>query len=84
MIRRRRSLKLDGWRDLLDLDRLELATYAHLKLNEEILEYTVRPLMLTYAMADLEVHGVDGNLEDPAVPRLAVDPGRDLQALGQE
>jgi oxygen-dependent protoporphyrinogen oxidase len=54
MIRRRRSLKLDGWRDLLDLDRLELATYARLKLNEELLEYTVRPLMLTYSMAEPE------------------------------
>jgi oxygen-dependent protoporphyrinogen oxidase len=54
MIRRRRSLKLDSWRDLLDLDRLELATYARLKLNEELLEYTVRPLMLTYAMAEPE------------------------------
>ena len=45
VIRRRKSMALDGWRNLLDLDRLELATYARLKLNEELLEYTVRPHM---------------------------------------
>jgi oxygen-dependent protoporphyrinogen oxidase len=54
IIRRRKSMALDGWHELMDLDKLELATYARLKLNEESLEYTVRPLMLTYSMSEPE------------------------------
>jgi protoporphyrinogen oxidase len=54
MLRRRRSMALERWPGLLDLDKLELTTYARLKLNDECLEYTVRPLMLTYSMAEPE------------------------------
>jgi protoporphyrinogen oxidase len=54
ILTRRRKLALDAWPALLDLDKIELATYARLKLNEECLEYTVRPLMLTYSMAEPE------------------------------
>jgi oxygen-dependent protoporphyrinogen oxidase len=54
LIRRRKEMALDRWPQLLDLDKLELATYARLKLNEELLEYTVRPLMLTYSMSEPE------------------------------
>jgi oxygen-dependent protoporphyrinogen oxidase len=54
VIRRRRSMALDGWGELLELDKLDLATYARLKLNEESLEYMVRPLTLTYSMSEPE------------------------------
>ena len=47
-------MALDGWERLLDIDQLELATYARMKLNEESLEYIVRPLMLTYSMSEPE------------------------------
>jgi oxygen-dependent protoporphyrinogen oxidase len=54
MLKRRKGMALGDWPGLLDLDKLELTTYARLKLNEECLEYTVRPLMLTYSMAEPE------------------------------
>jgi oxygen-dependent protoporphyrinogen oxidase len=54
MLKRRKSMALDDWPGLSDLDELELTTYARLKLNAECLEYTVRPLMLTYSMAEPE------------------------------
>ncbi len=54
IISRRKSMALNGWPDLLDLDKLELATYTRLKLNEETLEYMVRPFMLTYSMSEPE------------------------------
>lgn len=47
-------MALEGWPDLLDMDKLELTTYTRLKLNEECLEYVVRPLMLTYSMSEPE------------------------------
>ena len=54
MIRRRKSMALERWHDLLDLDKIELSTFARLKLNEEILHYVVRPFMLTYSMSEPE------------------------------
>ena len=54
LIRRRKSMTLEGWPELLDLDKLELSTYARLKLNEETLHYMVRPFMLTYSMSEPE------------------------------
>jgi len=51
---RRKDMALEGYPNLLDLDRLEVTTYARLKLNEESLEYLVRPLMLTYSMSEPE------------------------------
>lgn len=51
---RRKDLALDGWPGLLDLDKLELSTYALLKLNQECLDYMVRTLMLTYSMSEPE------------------------------
>ncbi|MBI5116115.1 FAD-dependent oxidoreductase [Candidatus Poribacteria bacterium] len=51
---RKANMALEGWPGLLDLDKLELATYARLKLNNESLEYVVRPLMLTYSMSEPE------------------------------
>ena len=54
MFMRRKDLALEGWPGLLDLDRLELSTYALLKLNQECLDYMVRTLMLTYSMSEPE------------------------------
>jgi oxygen-dependent protoporphyrinogen oxidase len=54
LLKSRKGMALEDWPGLLDLDKLELTTYARLKLNEECLEYTVRPLMLTYSMAEPE------------------------------
>ena len=54
MYMRRKDLALDGWPGLLDLDKLELSTYALLKLNQECLDYMVRTLMLTYSMSEPE------------------------------
>ena len=54
MLRHWKGLALEGWPHLLDMDKLELATYARLKLNEECLEYVARPLMLTYSMSEPE------------------------------
>jgi len=54
MYMRRKDLALEGWPGLLDLDKLELSTYALLKLNQECLDYMVRTLMLTYSMSEPE------------------------------
>jgi len=54
ILRRRANMVLEGWPALLDLDKLELSTYARLRLNEECLDYLVRSLMLTYSMSEPE------------------------------
>jgi oxygen-dependent protoporphyrinogen oxidase len=54
LLRNRRALALERWPDLLHLDGAELADYARSKLGEEALDYVVRPLMLTYSMAEPE------------------------------
>jgi oxygen-dependent protoporphyrinogen oxidase len=54
MLIRRKQLALEGWPDLVDLDKIELSTYARLELNEECLTYMVRALMLTYSMSEPE------------------------------
>jgi oxygen-dependent protoporphyrinogen oxidase len=54
ILARRKHMALEGWPNLLDLDKLELSTYARLKLNEECLTYMVRALMLTYSMSEPE------------------------------
>lgn len=54
MLKRRKALALEGWPNLLDLDKLELSAYTRSKLNEECLDYVVRPLMLTYSMSEPE------------------------------
>ena len=54
MLARRKHMGLEGWPNLLDLDKLELSTYTRLKLNEECLDYMVRALMLTYSMSEPE------------------------------
>jgi len=54
IIMRRKGMSLDGWPHLLDLDKLEITAYARLKLNEEALQYMVRPLTLTYSMSEPE------------------------------
>lgn len=50
----RKSMALDRWPGLLEFDQVDLAAYTRRKLNEEILEYAVRPLMLTYSMSEPE------------------------------
>ncbi|MBI5506946.1 MAG: FAD-dependent oxidoreductase [Deltaproteobacteria bacterium] len=54
MLLRKKHMGLEGWPGLLDMDKLELSTFARLKLNEECLDYMVRALMLTYSMSEPE------------------------------
>jgi oxygen-dependent protoporphyrinogen oxidase len=54
LLSNRRAMVLERWPDLMHLDGIELTGYARAKLNEEALHYIVRPLMLTYSMAEPE------------------------------
>lgn len=54
MVSRRKDLTLEAWPELLDLDKLELSTFVRLRLNQEYLDYIVRPLMLSYSMSEPE------------------------------